>query len=1108
MCLTITGVIHVIVGHMNVSPRLVKKLFALMLWLSFGLQASHGSEGSIIPAESRIGSAPAGMQRLLLSPLDNGSVKYQAKYKMEKTSAAAYPGIEAKVGMEALKFSGVATMAGAKGDFSVVENPLGEIQELGMWVYLAPDSNVSKVGFQCNDAEGESLLATVEADWQGWKWIEISPSTFVQSFKQDDKSRQAEFPLRNVHLIWYAQREGPTSLGVDALVALSKMEAPENPCGIELIAPPWGEPGDPLRAQVLIHNFSDKPQEVKTSSALQTNSNYETPTIPDPVHGSDHAQGQPSWIEISGKRIDDNCLTDGDQDTHLTPEIPKSGLNEIFHFVDLGKSRNITQIGWKAGDANWINKVDVFASADGVTYTPAEGFQNLDFYKKWGRQTVVPAKPFPARFLRLRYHNRGESLPLHFRTLAALYVYDGAGDEPIAIPAVGKEIATENIAVQVPPRSFRLVPLKPIPSLGPDAYLLGIAAEEAGLRVIAISDYFVMPSAGFKLRPESRFGINVGSTAHVPLLSRAGFGWVRFENMKWRFYNPGPDDFRFDGTVAPWNVPFDEYYKTFQEAGVSILPYIFQTPDWASTAPAGTEKNVGGYPPKDLADYGKAVFQAVARYGSAKVPNDQLLTADKLSGTGRIATYELWNEQNLSAPAYGFFVGPLSAYYQLFRIGAEGAKKADPGARITNGGWAGLSMEWIDTMRTFHYPDGKTPLDFTDVLNVHFYTGRDDPETATKDPNAFREGTKPEDIQTLENDLVDLADWRDELKPGMPIWVTETGNDVGGPIGRTERHQAAKLPRGNMLSFANGVEKVFIYREAGSTPAQHAGAGLLRNDGSIRPSFFTVATQIRQLDGAMETRVPRLRIDDPNVWMYFWKRPGGDVLTAWAPKGPAKLGINLGRCLVTGAFGAENEMDVTKDFPLGMFPVYISKFGDMKPIEALQLDAARREEARKQKMAFETKSEPLLFDFGSTEFIGVKKVGKIRPFTPVLAEDVYDPAKGFGFDSRPSGKNVIAAWKPTALEKDSVELKQPATFRILAKPGAYELRFKGRNFVEGAELVVTGPKEGAIKIPLKPGKDGAPTEARLLTVTAAQTLDFLLPAGNTEWLTLIEPYRE
>jgi hypothetical protein len=1062
----------------------------------------------LMPADSRMGSAPAILQRLLLSPLDTGAVSNQAKYKLKSTSALAYPGLDPKVGLQALKFSGIASMGGAKGDFSIVENPPGEIQELGMWVYLAPESNVSKVGFQCNDAEGESLLATVDADWQGWKWIEISPSTFAPSYKQEGKTGQAEFPLRNVHIIWHASGEGPTSLGVDALTALSKMEAPPKPFRIETISPPWGEAGQPFQGQVVLHNFSDKPLEFQISASLQTNPTYETPILPDPIQGSDLAQGKPSWLEIAGERIDNNCLTDRDDSTHLTPEIPKSGCPEIFHFVDLGESRNITGLGWRAGDANWINRIDISASGDGKTYTPVEGFQNLDFYKKWGPQSLAVGKPFPARFLRLRYHNGGESLPLHFRSLAALFVYDGVADETPVIPTVGKEISAEPLQARVPPKDFKLFAFKKTPPLGPDAYLFGISVEAGGLREIAIADYFVMPAADIKLRPESRFGINVGSASNIPLLARAGFGWVRFENMKWRFYNPAPDDFRFDGSVEPWLVPFDEYYKAFQEAGMSILPYIFQTPDWAGTAPAGTEKNVGGYPPKDPADYGKAIFQAVARYGSAKVADDRLLTTDRLSGLNRIHTYELWNEQNLSNPGYGFFVGPLSAYYSVFRAGAEAAKRADPAARVTNGGWAGLSMEWIDTMRTFQYPDGKGPLDFTDVLNVHFYAGRSDPEFSTKDPNASRDGAKPEDIQTLENDLVDLADWRDELKPGMPLWVTETGHDVGGPIGLTERHQAAKLPRGNMLSFANGVEKVFIYREAGSIPAQHAGAGLLRSDGSLRASFFTMATQARQLDGAMETRVPRLCTDDPGVWMYYWKRPGGDVLAAWAPKGPAPLGIDLGRCLVTGAFGAENEMEVAKDFRLGMFPVYISKIGRIEPVVALQRKAAERDAARKKKIAFEAGSGALLLDFGSTEFVGTKKVGKIRPFTPVLAEDVFDPAKGFGFESRASGKNIITAWKPTALEKDSVELKQPAMFKILAKPGAYELRFKGRNFGEGAELVVTGAKEGEIKIPLKPGKDGAPTEARLLTVTAAQTLDLLLPAGNTEWLTLIELYRE
>ncbi len=1070
-------------------------------------RSSYAKTDEIIPADSRIGSAPADFQRLLISPLDLGSVQWEGKYKLTSTSVEAYAGQKPKAGLVALKFGGVAASDGGKGDFTITENPPGEIQELGMWVYLSPDSNVSRVGFQISDAEDESLMALVNADWEGWKWVEFNllDATFSQSYnKQDGKSRKAEFPLKSIHIVWFVQKEGRTSLGVDVLAGLSKIETPAETYSVESISPHWGEPATPFQGQVVIHNFSDKPQDFQIGSSLQTNPTYETPVLPDPIQGSDLAQGQPSWIEMEGLRIEDNCLTDGDDASHLKPKMPKTSLPEIFHYVDLGKSKKVTSIAWMAGDANWINKLDISASDDGKTYTPVDALQNLDLYRKWRRQSLVLDRPFPARFLRLRYHNGGETLPPHFRTLATLLVFDGSEGENLGIPAVGKEISNESLTVQVPPKSFSLVAFKPTPPVGTDAYLFGVATETGGLKKAMLADYFVMPSSIIKPAPSSRFGINVSVTSHIPVLARAGFGWVRFENMKWCFYNPAPDDFRFDGTVAPWYVPFDEYYKIFHESGLSILPYIFRAPAWASTAPEGTEKNVGSYPPKDPADYGKAIFQAVARYASAKVPQDELRTPDKVSALNRINTYELWNEPNLSAPGWGFFVGPLTEFYPVFRAGAEAAKKADPKAIVANGGWAGLSMEWVDTMRTFKYPDGKTPLDFTDVMNVHFYSGKSDPEYSTKDPNAFRDGAKSEEIQTLENDLVDLADWRDELKPGMPIWVTETGNDVGGPIGLTERAQAAKLPRGNMLSFANGVEKVFIYREKGSDPVQHGGAGLLRNDSSLRASYFTVANAIRQFDGVTETRVPRLRTADPGVWMYYWKRTGGDVLTAWSPKGPAPLGVDLGRCLVTGAFGAEKEMEVTKDFPLSIFPVYISKIGRMDTIAALQEQAEEREAARKKQMALDVKAEALLFDFGSTEFIGTKKVGKIRRFIPVLLEDIYDPAKGYGFDSEVKGSNGIARWKPSPIEKDFIQFKRPATFRVLAKPGIFRLQFKGGNFQEHDELIVTGAREGEIKIPLQPGKEGAPTTVQTLTAVAGQPLEIHLPVGTAEWLTLIE----
>ena len=54
--------------------------------------------------------------------------------------------------------------------------------------------------------------------------------------------------------------------------------------------------------------------------------------------------------------------------------------------------------------------------------------------------------------------------------------------------------------------------------------------------------------------------------------------------------------------------------------------------------------------------------------------------------------------------------------------------RADPNAVVTSAGYAGMSAEIVDRMRTYRYPDGKCPLDFVEVINVHFYSGQEPPE--------------------------------------------------------------------------------------------------------------------------------------------------------------------------------------------------------------------------------------------------------------------------------------------------------------------------------------------------------------------------------------------
>ncbi|MBA3698175.1 MAG: discoidin domain-containing protein [Planctomycetes bacterium] len=804
------------------------------------------------------------------------------------------------------------------------------------------------------------------------------------------------------------------------------------------------EPGLPFATTVMVENTAATAVTVSATWTLQANPLYIDQAIPDPQLGIDHALGARCTLMVDGADRGDPLLCDGDDTSGY--QTPWGKVGEAVATIDLGTSRPISAVRWIAGDANWIFQADVSTSIDGSTWTPVAGAQGVAMKGKWGGPHALPwSVPVSARHLRLRFHNGGAKVD-NLRLPTTIQVYDGVANDTIAVPNVGPVIARGTTNATIPPKETAGLALTGSEQLKTGAYLLGLDLTIAGRREVRWSHVFVLPSDQVPAGRARRFGVNASQAELAASMRRCGFGWVRFENAKWMMFMPKADHAAFDGSVGPWHVNLDGIFDTYRSNDINVLPYVFQTPEYATSAPANVKQNRSGWPPKNPADYGEAVFQLVARFGSQKVEATQLKSSDKKSGLGLMQAVELWNEPNLTAASWGPFVGPITQYFDVLRAGIEGSRRADPKLPVSAAGWAGIDLEIVAQLAEHKYADGKTPLDLIDIINVHFYSGREEPEICGWDPNVDRNGPSHRG-DTYPEQLEALVAWRDLHKPGAEIWLTEIGNDVGGPMGRSERHQAAKVPRGIMLALAAGIERVFIYREKGSDPAQHAGAGLLRNDGSIRPVWLTTATMIRQLQG-IDGRAVRLPHADPNVWAFLWQDGERRVVSAWTLGTDTKLGLDLGSAAVCDAFGHVSTGNAA-DVMLGYAPTYLTLSSATPTLTRLISEGKARDATRTAERVRLDKVVTRAFDFGTTEHVGVLKgLGLPRRFTAIGKDTLWSDSAGFGF-LQPAAQVEDTHWIGSALDRDGVKVAKDAVFRIRVPAGRQRVKLSATPMGDG-----------------------------------------------------------
>lgn len=1058
-------------------------------WMVLVSACSGVALSGVGPAAERDPSALVEQHRLLNAFESSGDI---GAWQLDEAAARPVVDAEAKCGTRVVEMSGVARIAGAKGDASVYDGRLAECHDLSAWVCLKPDSNVGQVGFEVCDATDEKLMWLIPGDWTGWKKVSMDPRTapLRQAYEQKGKDGKLDLPIKWIHLVWFTASKGPSSLKVDALTAITQEQEGSGGVAVSLIGTDTADAGSSLDQRLIIANEGSGTGAVTVSYTLQENPQFNDSVPPDARLGQDHALGCSSTWSVDGTEMGDAKFCDGDDFSGVSTPYGK-GFKEAVATIDLGTNRAVLAIQYVAGDANWLWYGDVSVSTDNVTYTAVPGWQDLNFHKKWAQQSLPVLKAaVPARWIRFRFNDHGTTHNF-FRLPLSVMVYDGAENDVLAVPKTGEVVESGSVVAEVPPHDFKEFALKGQKPLPAGSYLLGLELSHAGgKREVRWSPCFARTTEAVDTRLTRRFGINASQVALAPEMRRCGFGWVRFENAKWMMFCTAKDHYAFDGSVAPWGVNHDAIFAAYQALGMQVLPYVFMPPEWATSAPKTVEKNRHGYPPADPADYTEAIYQIVARDGQASVDPATLKTTDKRTGLKTINAVELWNEPNLNAPGWGPFVGPMSQYYDVLRAGAEGARRADPALPVSSCGFAGIKLEIVGGLSEHRYADGKCPLDFVDIINVHFYSGREEPEICGWDPNVDREG-KERAGATYPDQIEDLVAWRDQLKPKAEIWLTETGNDVGGPIGRTERYQAAKVPRTVMIALAEGIEKVFIYRERGSTPAQHAGAGLLRDDLTPRPSWLTVATMIRQLKG-FTGRALRLVAEDPKIWSYYWEEDGRRLVTAWRYEGVSRFPWELGESDVTDAFGHTTHVKTTQNIELGIFPAYIVPIRQEAGLTAALKEAREKARQHQAERAARAAVVTRLFDFGPVgQEVGMLKgYGIPRRYTAVDKSMVWNEQRGYGF-SAPAMEDVDQHWIRDFLERDFCKLGPGTTFRFSLPAGRFKVALSAES-VDG--------KASTVSLKSAAGKEDRSVEAD------NHVVEFVVEGGGPPLEVVVPPY--
>jgi hypothetical protein len=342
------------------------------------------------------------------------------------------------------------------------------------------------------------------------------------------------------------------------------------------------------------------------------------------------------------------------------------------------------------------------------------------------------------------------------------------------------------------------------------------------------------PAVGVYMADED-FRAGARGDAATQVAAAAGAGFVR-KDFLWKAVEPYPGQFDWRTT--------DRAVVGAAAAGLRVIPTLVGAPDWA-TGQAAPES--GTYPPADPAAFGRFAAAVAARYG----PGGNFMQHPAVLRQYAIRTWEVWNEPNI--PAFWRPEPDPLAYTALLAEGARALRSVDPGAEIVMAGLPDSlgGMEPREFLGRVYAAGGAPHFD---TLAIHPYA----PDVAG--------------LLTLVERMRGVADAAGDA--ATPIRVTEFGWATGGEpsLFTTDERGQAQLVAEAVVALRQAAARLqlrsLVYfkwrdhpRPAGASDLWPHYAGLLRADGSGKPSLNAFATAIAQpLDAPARTSRRPLRV--------------------------------------------------------------------------------------------------------------------------------------------------------------------------------------------------------------------------------------------------------